>query len=308
MWGTGSGVGAGLVWGLAFLVPEMVAAGAVELTLARYLAYGIVSAALLGWRWASLRGHLDASAWRAAGLFAVCGNAGYYLLVVLGIRLVGAAVTVTVIGTLPITVALVGNVRSREFPFRVLAVPAVLVAVGLALVNGTELAAGAARPGASVEAQLGGLLCAFGALALWTAYGVGNAAFLRQRPALSAGDWSTVVGVSTGLVSLVLVPLAMLDGFTAGTPGELLAAGLLLGVVVSWGGTLLWNRASIILPTAVLGLLVVVETVSGIGYVSAYTTQLPPPLQLLGIAVVIAGVMLGIRLPQRHAVSPTGEE
>lgn len=304
--GTAAGVGAGMLWGLAFLIPEMVAGGSLELTLTRYLVYGAASVGLLLARWRHVRAWLTPPLWRAAFGFAVTGNVGYYLFVVLGIRLVGAPATVTIVGTLPVTVALVGNWRRRDFPFRLLTVPILLVLVGLLLVNGVELSSGVARPEASVAQRIVGIACALTALALWTSYGVGNAELLRNNTAINGADWSTVVGVATILVSLLLMPVILLTGaFDAGDPGALAAAAIVLGLFVSWGGTVLWNYASGRLPTAIIGLLVTVETVAGIVYVSLYTTAVPPALQLLGIGVVISGVVLGIRLPQRRG-SDTG--
>src|SRR5260370_20899409 len=61
-----AGTGAGLVWGLAFLVPVLLPGwSAVAVTAGRYLAYGILSLALLAYEgraaWRLARQH-----WRAA--------------------------------------------------------------------------------------------------------------------------------------------------------------------------------------------------------------------------------------------------
>src|ERR1035438_2399030 len=67
-----------------------------------------------------------------------------------------------------------------------------------------------------------------------------------------------------------------------GTP-KLIAGIIFLGVVVSWVGTWLWNRASSRLSPAVAGLLVNLETVTGFGYVYAARHQWPPAGQLAGL-------------------------
>ena len=48
------------------------------------------------------------------------------------------------------------------------------------------------------------------------------------------------------------------------------------------------------LPSALAGLLVNLETVSGFGYVYAVRQEWPPPGQLAGLILVMAGVTLAI--------------
>ena len=68
-----------------------------------------------------------------------------------------------------------------------------------------------------------------------------------------------------------------------------------LGVVVSWGGTLLWNGASARLPTSLAGQLVITEIVAGLFYVFVADARLPSVLELAGILAVVSGVLVGIR-------------
>lgn len=109
-----------------------------------------------------------------------------------------------------------------------------------------------------------------------------------------------MVGVFTGAVALAGLPVAAVTGQLAapGTghpgPSQLVAAVTFLGVVVSWAGTWLWNLTSSRLSPALAGLLVNVETVSGFGYVYAARHQWPPPGQLAGLILVMAGVTLTV--------------
>jgi drug/metabolite transporter (DMT)-like permease len=70
---------------------------------------------------------------------------------------------------------------------------------------------------------------------------------------------------------------------------------MVLGVVVSWAGTWLWNLASSRLSPAAAGLLINVETVAGFGYVYAARLQWPPAGQLIGLILVLAGVSITMR-------------
>ena len=77
---------------------------------------------------------------------------------------------------------------------------------------------------------------------------------------------------------------------------------VILGVVVSWVGTWLWNLASGRLSPALAGLLVNVETVAGFAYVYAAKLQWPPLGQLTGFVLVIGGVALAVRRQQPEDV------
>jgi drug/metabolite transporter (DMT)-like permease len=305
--GVAVGVAANLTWGLAFLVPVLLAAfDPVVITLGRYLAYGTVSLLLLAVGAQKLRGH-GWGMWRTAALFALTGNVGYYFFLVQGIALVGAPVVVVIIGTMPVTVALYGNWRRREFPFSRLALPLGLIVTGLVVVNAVEVDWSGVGQG-GLTAQVGGILCALTAVGLWTWYGVSNATFLKAHPEVSPGQWTTAIGVMTFVMALVASP-ALLVGLpyqSSPAPGGLgasvwwlVAGSLLLGVVVSWGGTLLWNRASHLLPVSVAGQLIVFETLSGLSYVFLATWRLPPPLEVGGVVIVITGVLIGIRRSMR---------
>ena len=303
-----AGTGAGMVWGLAFLVPVLLPGwSAVAVTAGRYVACGVLSLGLLAWHgragWRRAGWRLAREHWVAALGLAVTGNVGYYLLLVIGIQKIGAPVTDTIIGCIPVVVAVVSNWRVPALPWRRLARPAALSLAGLALINAVEFT-GSHQAAAGLGTRLAGLAAAVAAVALWTWSALANARFLTARPELPAGAWSSVVGLATLVVTVVaLLPLALADHATspvAGRPGVagFLAGVILLGVVVSWGGTWLWNTASARLPTTTAGLLINIETVSGYIYVYVARRHWPPPGQIAGFALILAGVVLALRARQ----------
>lgn len=266
-----SGIAANFLWGLAFLVPVLLAAfEPVVITLSRYLSYGAVSVLVFAVARTRLRGY-GRHVWLRAALFAFTGNVGYYFFLVQGVALVGAPVVTVIIGTLPVTVAIYGNWRRRELPFGSLALPVGLIAVGLVLVNITEVD-WSGTGGRSLLAAAGGVGCALTALLLWTWYGVANAVFLKSHPEVSSRQWSALVGLLTLAIALLASPLLLLGVTGSAAPGGggvgdsvwwLVAGSLVLGVLVSWGGTVLWNSASHKLPVSAAGQLIVFETISG---------------------------------------------
>lgn len=298
--GIGLGIGANLIWGLAFLVPVLLPEfSPVAVTLGRYVCYGLLSVLLIAVTGTRLRGH-GWPVWRACLLFAVAGNIGYYFLLVQGIALVGAPVVAVIIGTLPVTVAVYGNLRRREFPFSRLVLPIGLILLGLVAVNVSELDF-SGLSGRSLGAQLLGVGCAVVALAMWTWFGVANAQFLREHPRISSADWATLIGVATLGLSVLAAPLLLVTGDAVGrgigadSLWFLVLGSLVLGVLVSWGGTLLWNQASSRLPVSVAGQLIVFETISGLVYVFLASGKTPPLLGVAGMVAVLTGVLIGIR-------------
>jgi drug/metabolite transporter (DMT)-like permease len=300
-----AGVGASLVWGSAFAVPVLLGGwNPVIVTLGRYLVYGLLSAFLFTLGGAGLRRVLREH-WRTALAFALAGSAVYYLLLVIGIKAAGAPLTDMVIGAIPVVVAVTGNLLAPAVTWRRLALPLALVTAGLALVSALELAGVHAYLAAPPAEKAAGLLAACAAVVLWTWYALANARFLARHDAVSPAGWSTAVGVATGAVALAGLPAAALAGQLSTPasahpgPARLVAGVVFLGVVVSWAGTWLWNLASSRLSPAVAGLLVNLETVSGFGYVYAVRQHWPPAGQLVGLALVLAGVSLTLTVSHR---------
>jgi drug/metabolite transporter (DMT)-like permease len=308
--GMAAGVGASLIWGSAFLVPVLLGGwNPAIVTLGRYLVYGLLSAILFTLGAAGPRRVLREH-WRTALAFALAGNAVYYLLLVIGVRAAGAPLTDMVIGAIPVVVAVTGNVLAPAVPWWRLALPLTLVTAGLALVGALEIAGVHAYLAAPPAEKAAGLLAACAAVVLWTWYALANTRFLARQRAVSPAGWSAAVGVATGAVALAGLPAAALAGQLTTPPGahpspaRLVAGVVFLGVVVSWAGTWLWNLASSRLSPAVAGLLVNLETVSGFGYVYAARQHWPAPGQLTGLALVMVGVALALRVGRSGPGAP----
>jgi len=290
-----------LLWGLVFVVPLLLPDyPPAMLSLGRYLAFGVIALLLaLGDRRRLLSLHA-ADWWRAAELSLV-GNLMYYLCLAAAIQLAGAPVPTMLIGTLPIVIALASNFGTEALPWRRLAPSILAIALGIVLVNGHETAQ--LVDAHSYRAHTCGILLAIGAVLAWTWYPIRNAHWLRQRPALASGTWAIAQGLAT-------LPLAGLGMIVAGfyyagqnafdypwgaRPIRYLGLMLLLGLCASWLGTLLWNRASRLLPTALVGQLIVFETLAALAYAFIWRGTLPDRQILFGIALLIAGVLLGVR-------------
>ncbi|MGG2459276.1 DMT family transporter [Streptomyces sp. RGM 3693] len=302
------GISANLVWGLAFLIPVLLpTSDSVALALGRYLCFGVVSVGIMIFtRGAGMRG-LDRKVWLTALAFAFAGHLGYYFFLVQGITHAGSPITTVIIGTLPVTVALTGNWVRKEFPFSRLLLPLGFITVGLVLVNLKEVDWGSAFSGHTGTTWVIGIASTLTALGLWTWYAVANASFLRRHPEISSYNWSTLMGVCALALSLVALPVATVSGgIHVDRAGILpiIIGSLVLGVLVSWVGTVLWNRSSGLVPISIAGQLAVVQMISGLIYVFAWSRRMPPLLELAGIALLIGGVLLAIQRTRKSRPAP----
>lgn len=168
-----------------------------------------------------------------------------------------------------------------------------------------ELAHLRADPDADLGRYALGALLTVGAVACWTWYPLRNADWLRHHPDRQPRAWATAQGVAT-------LPLA-LAGYAgywawAAAGGSSLAMpfgprpevflGLMfaIGLFASWLGTLCWNEASQRLPTALVGQLIVFETLAALAYALLLRGTVPPLLTGVGVVLLVAGVVWALRV------------
>lgn len=314
MWtGTLYALAAGLMWGLVFVGPLLLPEYPATLqSVGRYLAFGLIALPLAWMDRAALR-RLTRPDWIEALKLAAIGNLLYYLCLASAIQRAGAPLPTMIIGTLPVVIAITANLRDRRrdghLPWRRLTPSLLLIAAGIACVNQVELVALRADPDADPVRYLQGAGLAMIAVVCWTWYPLRNADWLRAHPDRNPRTWATAQGVAT--LPLALVGYTLLWAAMAATgadfampfgPRPLFFAGLMLaiGLFASWLGTLCWNAASQRLPTALVGQLIVFETLAALAYAFILRGRMPEPLTLAGIALLVAGVMWAVRIrPQR---------
>lgn len=299
-------LGAGLMWGVVFVAPLLLPDyPGVVLSFGRYVGFGLIAlipAFLDRTRLAAL----TKADWIVAVKLSLVGNILYYAALATAIQLAGAPLPAMLIGTLPVIISVCSNRApdhaSEGVAWARLAPSVAIILVGLMLVNASELAQldGSRSP---VD-YAAGCLIALGAVSAWTWYPIMNARHLRKRPGIRSSTWATAQGLAT-------LPLA-LSGFAAygmyvelsgGTyafplgarPLPFVGMMLTLGLCASWFGTLLWNRASQRLPTALVGQLIVFETLAALLYAFILRGSAPSMQVMAGIALLCAGVMVGVR-------------
>jgi drug/metabolite transporter (DMT)-like permease len=315
MWhGVLCGLLAGAMWGMVFIVPEFLSAFTpLEMACGRYIAYGLIAASLMGMRLPPLLRRLDRNDIIAMVKHALAGNIVYYMLLALGVKLAGVAATSLIIGVLPISVTLMGHKDHGSVPLKQLVLPLLLVAAGIACIN-VDVFTHDVGNGLPLNAKLLGVLCATGALACWTWYSVDNARYLKRNPHFSSGEWSSLYGISSGLIALVigLVAFAVFHGDVTGAAA--IASGrdwtvfwivnALLALGASVIGNHLWNVASRKVPLTLSGQLILFETLFALLYGFIYKQQLPRTLEIAAVVLLVAGVMWSVRV---HALEDPSE-
>jgi drug/metabolite transporter (DMT)-like permease len=316
MWtGVVCGLLAGAMWGMVFVVPELLSAFTpLEMAVGRYLAYGAIALLLMLPRLRNLIGRLERDDYFALVRHALAGNLIYYMFLALGVKLAGVAPTSLIIGVLPIAVTLMGRNDHGAVPLRQLAMPLLVTAAGIACIN-IDVFQHAAAAGASMLNTVIGVLCATGALLCWSWYTLDNARYLKRNPHYSSAEWSALYGLSTGLIALVVggIAFAIFHGNVTGAAGAesgrdwtlfWICNGLLaLGASVI--GNHLWNIASRRVPITLSGQLILFETLFALIYGFIYKQQFPRPLEIAAIVLLIAGVTWSMHVhAQEEELSP----
>jgi len=300
---------AGLMWGLVFVGPLMLPEYPAALhTFGRYLAFGLIALPLAFVDRADIR-RLSRTEWLAALKLAAIGNVLYYLFLASAIQRAGGALPTMIIGTLPVVIAISANVlnhqRDGRFPWLKLAPPLALILLGIACVNHVEWTALVQNPAGDTTRYITGAVLAVGAVVCWTWYPLKNADWLRGHSDRNPRVWATAQGLAT--LPLALLGYAAFWLWTSVTPDplpmplgprpfEFMGLMMAIGLFASWLGTLCWNAASQRLPTALAGQLIVFETLAALAYAFWLRGQWPEPLTLTGIALLVAGVIGGVRV------------
>ena len=322
--GTLFALAAGLMWGLVFIAPTLLAEyPPALLTVGRYLAFGLIALPL-----AQIDRHrlaeLTRADWIEAAKLAAVGNLLYYLCLSAAIQRAGGPLPSVIIGTLPVVIAITAALRAgpeKAMPWARLAPSLLLIGAGLACVNQAELAQ---LPAAAELSRYGlGALLAVAAAACWTWYPIRNAEWLRAHADRSPRAWATAQGLMTLPMAALGYALLWLWSSQADAPafgmqafemplfempfgprpGVFIGLMLAIGLFASWLGTLCWNEASQRLPPALAGQLIVFETLAALGYAFALRGQWPGWVTAAGVGLLVAGVATALWPARARPVS-----
>ena len=288
-----AGLTAGALWGLVFVAPRMTPGlSGVDLTAGRFVAYGVLSAlTMLLMRKSAWPTRSQAIA--ALGM-SVLGFTGYYLLLVYAIRDAGTEVPSLIIGTIPIWMMILGKPAALRWGGLVPGLLLTLLGLGL-MMQASFSGMASVQSGAYFWRGVAFALCS---MALWTAFGLLNAVWLKKNPEVDATMWANWLGVATGLG-------AWLMWWGAGSDAKVLLAQqsiaqaaiicIATGIGSAWLATILWNIASQRLSASLCGQLIVSETIFALAYSFGWDGVWPSAVQALACLLFACGILASIR-------------
>lgn len=299
------------IWGLIFVIPEMmIGFNALEVTIGRYFFYGLISMALFIYNYRRGGMRFRFKIWALALFFSLFTSIGYYTFVVMALRYSTPSICALILGLSPITIALCSNWKNREFNFRDLFWPCLLILLGLLVINLPEI-----WQSESPSTYFIGLLCSLWAMVCWTWFVLANSNFLYKNPDVRGSDWSALLGIGSFFWVMLFALLLhfFFEGEIALTKyglfdpkvGRFILGSMILGFLCSWTGNYLWNVYSQKLPTTLAGQLTIFETVFGLFFIYALEGGFPPVYETVGILLILLSTAIALykltRSPQNRA-------
>lgn len=229
------------------------------------------------------------SEWLWLAGIAACGLVLFNVAIVRGVAHAEPAVIAVAVACVPIVLGIAGPLMARQTPSRRIALAALVVTAGAVLVEG----------GGSTDAA--GVLWAVLTLACEAAFTLLALPVLPRHTA-----WGVSVhSVWLGALMLTVLSLAVEGPRAAAslTSTDLAAIGYLAALVTA-AAFVLWYTAVARLGPARTGLLTGIAPISAALTGIAVVGHVPGPAVWFGIAVVGAGLAVGLRTGQARAVPP----
>ncbi len=294
-------LGACVIWGLIFVIPQfMTGFTPIEITLGRYFFYGLISSLVFFKKLSQESCRYSEHIWGKALKFSLASTLLYYIFLILALRYSSSTICALILGISPLTIAFYGNWKTREISFKHLIIPSILIVVGLVMVNIPHF-----ETTSSPLFYCLGLFFTLFSLSSWTWYVVANSKFLKNHPQICSSDWATMIGVATmSWVLLLTVVLSLfcntqfqIDKFLTHTPEleRYIIGSSILGLLCSWVGAFLWNKATFYLPVSLAGQLTIFETIFGVIYLLILAGTLPSLLEGAGIVLMFLAILYAIR-------------
>ncbi|MBK5926015.1 DMT family transporter [Rhodobaculum claviforme] len=283
-----------LMWSSAFSSARIIVADApplMALSLRFFLSglIGVALAAALGQHW-----RLTPAQWRATIIFGVCQNALYLGLNFVAMQTIEASLAAIIASSLPLAVAAVGWLLLRQrLPWLGVAGLAAGFA-GVVMIMGGRMGVGGVDP-------FGLTLCIIGVGAL-------TFATMAVRGASSGGNLLMIVGLQMLVGSAVLAPFAL----ALETPEVRWSTTLVVafvytlvvpGLLATWVWFLLVQRIGAVRAATFHFL----NPFFGVAIAAMVLGEAVGPLDVLGVAVVMAGILAvqWARAPAQGVVPPT---
>lgn len=241
--------------------------------------------------------------WAWAALLGFLGYIGYFFLITTAVLAAGPVIPPVIMGSVPIVLAIAGNMRSASVPWRAIAGPLTLAALGIGLVNVSVFDFSNATQMRATNSILLGLFVSLLAIASWTGFGLLNESALARRPGISPMLWSAMLIFMCSVEMLVFIPVGLhleLSNFANQTSGlagtdALLICGAIQGFGATLAGAWAWSVATRRLPLALSAQLIASQTLYATALGLFVHDRWPAPGEAIGTGLLFFGVVWAIR-------------
>lgn len=296
---------AGAIWGGVIIAPSLLPEfNAVLISSVRFALYGLFSLLVALPMAARLLARLTRRDLSMLLRLSLTGNVLNFALLGASVQLSGVTTAALINGMLPVAITFLGRADAGSLPLNRLKLPLLMVFLGIVSVSLQH--AGGQAAGASLGRRLLGLACGLSGVVCWSWYATHNARYLKHSH-FNSSEWSTLLGIVTGGVAVVVGVLALCL-FPNLVPAQIehgrwmtfLWVCLFLALCGSWLANSLWNACSRRMATSLSGQMIVFETLFACVYGFVYGQRAPGLMELASIALLVGGVVWAARRHQ-HA-------
>lgn len=297
---------AGALWGTVIVVPSQIEdVHPVVISCARFLLYGLFSTLVALPYARSLITRLTRQDMLLLLELALTGNLVYFILLSAAVQHAGVAIASLINGLIPVAVMLMGR-RYSQAGLPSMLISLALILTGIVWINLPALM-DVVHGHVSLSRVLGAVYAGLGVLS-WSWFALRNARQLKTGR-FSPREWSTLLGITSGFMALLMTLLVILSqpqllpvGLTTERLWVFIAAALFMAIGGSWVANALWNTSAQRLPISIGGQMIVFETLCALLYSYLLTWTLPSSAEMLGMVLVLGGVFWMIRAEGQTAV------
>lgn len=293
-------VAACLCWSLVFIIPLLLKDfSPIEIALGRFFCYGFISIVLLMIKRPHLLNKNLKPLWIKSSIYGFASTILCFTSMVFSIRLASSAVTALIYSLSPIMIALYGNFKNRQYSFKKLMTPLLVMLTGIAFANVSAFQ----NHDAHFLTYTIGIIFGFLGIGSWSWYAVANAEFLGKNKDIRTEDWSLMMG-SSMFAFVVLIALALSPFMSWNWTRQFLIGSFMLGAIGTWLAFLFWNYGAKKVPVALAGQMLILEVVFGLILVYSHYHKWPESFELVGMIFMLIGVLISTKtLRQKQALS-----
>ena len=279
-------------WSGVFVIPRyMEGFSPIEISLGRFLCFGGVSVMALLIKRRNLLSRIWWPIWKKAFWLGLISTLICYAATVCCVQYAGSKIATLLFGLVPIIVAICGNYRKKEYPYKVIAFPILSIFIGVILANLEAFSLEAE----SIPLYLLGFGFGIIAILCWIGYVLFCFDFMQKHKQVDSFDWVLMIGSSTFCVSIVvsgvLVGWQGLERYANLSLGPWVGGSSILGIVGSWLALYFWTKGNLRLPISLVGQLAIFELIFCLIFLYIVEQRVPPIWEFLGLGLMVLGVM-----------------